>query len=182
MAARSLVTSRSKIADIVLLMSGAGADVLRSLVLTLPDKPAHTTASRSQMNLLLKLLFVAASAVMWVGVAHLSIRLARSVRGTAARELATSREIPVGVILQGALLFVCGLVAAATITRSLGSALLRADIVLYAAVFGGSAAVLAFWADARPVRERGGARKALLSLSWFVPVTAGVLAGVLGPV
>jgi hypothetical protein len=135
------------------------------------------------LTFLFKVIFAAASMVMWVGVVHLSIGLVRSIRDTTSRETtASSREIPVGVILQGALLFVCGLVAAATITRSLGSALVWADVVLYAAVFGGSAAVLAFWADARLVRELVGARKALLSLSWFVPVTAGVLAGAFGPV
>lgn len=96
------------------------------------------------------------------------------------------RELPMSMVVQGALLFCGSMYSVATVAGRLGDRLGDKDTLLYTAVFGLAAGALAYFGQT-PVgqadegRHRRLLARALRFLAFALPVGSGLIAGVVGP-
>ena len=93
----------------------------------------------------------------------------------------TQREFPTGMAFQGGLLFCGSMYAMASLVGLLGDRIADHNTLLYAAVFGLSAGVLAYFAQASEGQHRRPLSRALRFLAYALPFGSGLIAGLVGP-
>lgn len=128
------------------------------------------------MTTALQVSFVLAGLLMWAGVGIIAVNLRHLRRGK------TVRELPTPVAVQAAALFILAALATSVFTRQLGSENLS-DFVLFTVVFTSASVVLAWLADTGRALSRPAFSVNVKRLaSYGVPLSAGVLVGIVGVV
>jgi len=92
------------------------------------------------------------------------------------------RDFPMGMALQGALLFCGSMYLMATLVGRLGDRIADDDTFLYAAVFGLATAALAYFGQSPQGQGRRPLSRSLRLLAFALPIGSGMIAGLVGTV